>query len=957
MSKKTLLLFVSVWLSAMSVANAARVKGHVVDSSDQLLVGVTTQVISFPDSVRKAYMITNSKGDFSFKSIPPGNYMVKLSMVGMDDRSETFVVTDTTRILNLGTIKMSETAITLADAVITGVKAAVVAKVDTIEFNAGSYKTQANASVEDLLKKLPGVEVGSDGSITSNGKTISKVLVDGKEFFGEDTKMATKNLPSDLVDKVQVVDRKSDLARITGVDDGEEETVINLTVKKNMKNGWFGNLSGGYGTDKRYEGQFNVSTFTDNNQISIIGGANNINDMGFMDSGRGRFSSFGPTGGITTSQRLGLNFNVGKSDKFRVGGNVFYTHSERNATSFSNTQYLFENDSSTNKTDNSKTRDIGHNVRADFRMEWKMDPNNTLDFRPSFSFNNRNSELHENSFLLAGDPNHSKVNSNDSYRFNHGTSYNTSGRLIFNHNFASKPGRSFSVQANYEFSDTKQHSTTWSDIEYFLADKDGNIKDPENLYRFLDNHQWNNSVGARLTWTEPLGDVKRGNFLQVAYRMNLRFNNADKDTYNIPNLDNIGNKILEFPENLATVPSDAEFDTNLSNRFRNKFSTQEVQVGYKKVNRNYNLEAGLTLTPSSSGSEDLINSNRNIDTRWVWNFAPFARFRYKFSKTKSIRVDYRARSSQPSITQLQPVADVSDPLHITQGNPDLKPSFTQYMNVHFTNFNQDTQQSMMAMFRGNYATNVVVNNTTTDRLTGVRTTKYENANGNFSLFGLFMLNQPFRNRKWRYSARAMANFSSSAGYINGNFNRSGNLRVSPNFGITFTCDVFQMSVHPNYSFNMANSTLKDQKDRYTHSYGFRSDASLYLPFGLQLNTDLDFDNKSGYSDGFNSASWLLNAQISYSFLKDKSLTLSVRGYDLLSQKKNISRSISANQIVDNRYNDLTRYVMFGISYTFNTLKNKKRPEQDDFMHPGPPGEDRPRGPRGGNGGMRGSRPF
>lgn len=949
MSKKLILLLLLI-CSFSSTLFAARVRGLVVDSSDTPLTGVTTQVFALPDSVRKAYMITNAKGVFSFKSIAPGNYMLKLSMVGMDDLSQVFSVADTTKTLDLGTIRMSETAVMLADAVITGVKAAVVAKVDTVEFNAGSFKTQANATVEDLLKKLPGVEVGTDGSITSNGKTITKVLVDGKEFFGEDTKMATKNLPSDLVDKVQVVDRKSDLARITGVDDGEEETVINLTVKKNMKNGWFGTVNGGYGTDKRYEGKFNVSTFTDNNQISIVGGANNINDMGFQDSGRGRFSSFGNSGGITKSEQLGINFNVGKTDKFRVGGNVFYTHSNTFSETEKNTIKLYEDGSSTENISKSNSTDIGHNVKGDFRMEWKIDPNNTLDFRPSFSFNKRNTELIQNSDLFNVDADHSHVNSNYSKRFNHGTSYNAAGRLIFNHNFASRPGRSFSVQADYEFSDTKQHSTTWSDIEFYQEDKHGVLKDPELLYRFLDNHQWNNQIGARLTWTEPLGDVKRGNFLQIAYRMNLKFNNADKDTYNLNDVPGIN---VKDPQDFDILPVGSIFDTDLSNSFRNKFSSQQLQIGYKKVTRDYNLEAGVNIAPSSSGSENLINSDKNVKTRWTWNYAPFMRLRYKLSKTKSIRLDYRARTSQPSINQLQPVADVSDPLHITQGNPDLKPTFNQSLSFNFSNFNQDTQQSIMAMLRGQYSNNVVVNNTTTDK-DGVSRTTYENANGNMNAFGMFMINQPFRNKKLRYGARLFSNFASTAGYNNGNFNRSGNLRVSPSVSFTFTNDVFQFNVRPTYSFSMATSTLKKQPTRKTHSYGFRSDASLYLPFGLQLNTDLDFDNKTGLSQGYNAASWLWNAQISYSFLKGKALTVSVRAYDILQQKKNISRSVSDSEIIDSRYNDLTRYVMFGISYTFNTLKNKKKPEQEgDFLHP--EHGDRPRGPRPSGGGGYGRR--
>lgn len=938
--KKLVLSFVMMFTCAW--AFAALVKGRAVDSESAPLPGITARLVAYPDSVRKGFMVTEANGGFSFRNISPGNYQLFLSMIGMDELVKTVVVADTSRTIDLGDLKMTETSVTLDEAVVTAVKAAVVARQDTMEFNAGSFKTKANASVEDLLKKLPGVEVGSDGSITSGGKTITKILVDGKEFFSDDPTMASKNLPSDMVDKVQVLDRKSDLARLTGVDDGEEETVINLTVKKNMKNGWFGTVAAGYGTDGRYEGNFNISTFSDNNQISFVGGLNNTNDLGFSDGGRTRFMSFGPSGGITTSQRFGLNFNLGNSEKFRVGGNIFYTHSDRKANSYTDTQYLFP-DSTSNMTEGSSSRDMGHNVRADLRMEWKIDENNTLDFRPQFSFNSRKSELNDTSFLRAGDALRTLVNSNETQKFNHGTSYNASGRLIFNHKFASRPGRSFSLQANYNFSDTRQRTTSWSDIEYYLRQDDS-----ESLYRFLDSHQWNNSVSGRFTWTEPLGDVSRGNFLQVAYRMQYRFNNADKDTYDIPVSENAGSFT---PEDFNTVPADALFNDDLSNRFRNRFMTQELQVGYKKVHKMYNLEAGVLFQPSSSGSTDLINDERNIPTRWVWNIAPFARFRYRFSKTKSIRADYRARTSEPSLTQLQPVADVSDPLHITVGNPELKPTFTQSLNVHFNNYNPDTQQSIFAAGRFQYSTNVIVNKTVTDKETGVRTSSYANANGNFTGFGMFMINQPLRNRKWRFSARGMVNYSSSAGYINGDFNRSGNLRVSPNAGMTFTCDVFQMSVNPSYSFNMATNTLPQQQNRYTHAYGFNTDASLYLPFGLELNTDLSFDKSTGFSDGFNSTTWLWNAQVSYSLLHDKSLTFSVRAYDILAQKKNISRTVSANQISDNRYNDLTRYVMFGISYTFNTLKGKKRAATDDFDgHPGPPPGDSGRGQRGG--GMR-----
>ncbi len=936
-----------ILIALLTVASswAANIKGKIVDADSKPLPGVAVQLISMPDTIRAGYSLIGEKGTFNFKNLKPGSYILSATMTGMDDISKTIDIADADKTVELGNMTMTESAIMLGEAVVTAVKAAVVAKQDTIEFNAGSYHTAPNATVNDLLKKLPGVEIGTDGSITSNGKTIKKILVDGKEFFGDDPQLATKNLPSNMVDRVQVVDRKSDLARLTGVDDGEEETVINLTVKKDMNNGWFGNVGGGYGTDDRYQGSFVVNNFNNGNQITLLGGANNINNMGFSDMGRGRFRDFGGNGGINRSQRIGLNFNVGKEEIFRVGGNVFYSHSDRTSTRKTATQFLFP-DSVSYQNSGSRSRDKGHNIRSDFRVQWNIDDYNTIEFRPNFSLNFRNALSNDSSFLFAGDQQRTPVNSNRNSRTNKGHSIQTGGNFIYNHKFASRPGRSLSFQVNYSFSDTREKGTTWSDIEYFLRQDDSEL-----LYRFLDNKSWSNSIQTRLTWTEPLGDAKNGNFLDFAYRMQYRWNNADKLTYDLPTPDNTENFI---PEEFDHVPVDAILSERLSNSFRNKFFNQELQVGYKKVNKKYNLDAGVMFTPSMSKSEDLINNSRNIPERWVWNVSPYARFRYRFSKQSSIKANYRARTSQPSMTQLQPVEDVSDPLNIIKGNPSLKPTFTQNIGLHYNDYRPESQQAIFTMLNASFAINSIVSKTVTNSETGGRTTTYGNVNGNFNIFGMFMLNRPFANRKWRFNVRMNARYASTPGYINGEFNRTGNLGLSPSAGLTFSSDIFQMTVNPNYSYGRVDNTLPMQKNRITHSYGFRSDASLYLPFGLQLNTDLSFSNSTGYSQGFDSKQWLWNAELSYSVLSDKSLTFSVRAYDLLGQKQNISRSVSANSIVDSEFNDLTRYVMFGVTWNFNTLRKKnKGPNGEDMFMPGPGG------PRGGPGGPPpgGRRPF
>ena len=963
MINKRLLLPVGFAVAMGLSAFAGVITGSVFDNTGEALPGATVTLRAMPDSTLVTGSMTDIDGLFTLENLPVGKYNVRLSMVGLNDQPYNIEIETPRDTVRLDNIVLDENSVLLGEVTVTAIRAAVVAKEDTLEFNAGSYHTSPNATVEDLLKKLPGVEVGTDGSISSGGKSITKILVNGKEYFNDDPQAATKNLTADMIEKVQVIDKKSDLAQLTGVDDGEEETVINLTVKKNMENGWFGTVKAGYGTSGRYEASVNANLFKNGNQVSIIGGANNINEMGFGDTGRGRFRDFGGNGGITTSQRLGVNFNVGNEDIFRVGGNVFYTHSERDSRKYSETQYLFP-DSVSYKYGGNQTLDRGHNIRADFRLQWKPDASNTFDFRPRFSINYRNSELNDTSRLFYEDKRNGgfqDVNRIKNLQTNKGLSYNIDGDLIYNHNVASHPGRSFSAQFKYSFSNTRQRGTTWSDIEYYLI----NDETDDDFFRFLDNRQWSNSLEGRLTWTEPLGKASNGNFLNVAYRLSSQWNNADKLTYW---LDPDAYRELGYLPDFKNPPYDepyfAEQLDSLSNRFRNKFFSQEVQVSYKKVSKKLNLEAGILFSPSMSSSENLIFSDKNIKPRWVFNVGPFARIRLKFWEKGSLNINYRARTSQPSMNQLQPVPDVSDPLNIIEGNPNLKPTFTQSLNARFSNYNSERQQSVAAALGGSYALNSIVNYMTTDPTTGGRTTTYRNVNGNLNLNGMVMINQPFTNKRFRYSARVMARYSNIPGYINGDFNRSGNLILSPSVGVTFSNSITQISINPTYTFNMATNTLATQPNRYVHSYGFTGDASVYLPFGLEIGTNINYSYNSGYGQGFARRQALWNANASYSILKDKSLTFSVRVYDILQQRKNISRTVSANMIVDNQYNDLTRYIMFGVAWRFNTFKKSSGEVNgegrfDDGLPPqGPPdGAPGMQGPPPGMGGTRGGGGF
>lgn len=385
---KRLVLGIVAASAASAALSAADITGKVVDENSEPLIQATVRLLSPRDSSFVKGTVTDLNGAYRLSGVNKGKYIVEASYVGYSPAMTNITVDNSN--ISLNPLRLSESSVMLKDVTVVGVKTQVKVMEDTVEFNADSYKTQPNAVVEDLLKRLPGVEVGSDGKITANGKDVSKILVDGKEFFSDDPTVASKNLPVDMIEKLQVVDRKSDLARMTGVDDGEDETVINLTVKKDMKRGWFGTVEGGYGTDDRYLGQFNISRFTGDNQFTILGAANNINQLGFNDGNSGRFRRFGGDNGITTSQSLGLNFNVGNKEIFRVGGDVMWSRTDRDTRQTTERQYLFS-DSSSYASMGKYSRDRGQNLRADFRLKWQPDSFNTLDFRPRMSWNHNHS--------------------------------------------------------------------------------------------------------------------------------------------------------------------------------------------------------------------------------------------------------------------------------------------------------------------------------------------------------------------------------------------------------------------------------------------------------------------------------------------------------------------------------------------------------------------------------------
>ncbi|MDE6207964.1 MAG: outer membrane beta-barrel protein [Muribaculaceae bacterium] len=929
-----LLLALLVATAAASAA-AAVLRGRVTDNTGEALMQASVRILAAKDSTLVKGAVTNDSGRFAIEGLKQGRYIVETSYVGYATSTQNITVgTDDIR---LQPIVLSESSVALREAVVTGIRTPVKVMEDTVEFNADSYHTQPNSMVEDLLKRLPGVEVGSDGKITANGQEVKKILVDGKEFFSDDPTVASRNLPVEMVEKLQVVNRKSDLARLTGVDDGEDETVINLTVKKGMKNGWFGNAEAGYGTDDRYRANFTVNRFWGDNQITFLGAANNVNDPGFADGAGDRFRRFGGDNGITTSQSIGVNFNVGNKEIFRVGGDVMYSHTDRDTRTSSDRQYIFADSTSTSRS-NKLSRDKGHNFRADLRIEWKPDSFNTFDFRPNISLNYNDSYSRDTTATFGGAPDYRQVTQSYNNNVSSGHSFEFGGRLIYTHNFRSRPGRSFSVMANYSMSNVRENNNSYSFNKFFL------LNDSVDLYdQYADNHTWSNSVSTRVSWTEPLGDVAKGNFLVLAYNFSYRWNNADKLTYDHP---------VAFPDGWEGAPviSDEEvFNADLSNRFRNDYMSQNIRLGYRHVSKNGNLNVGVSLVPQTSQSRNLINSDKDIPRRSVLNFAPFLRYQLRLTRTRSINAFYNGRSSQPSMTQLQPVADMSDPLRIVIGNPNLDPTFNHNLRVRFQDFNSDAQRSIMAMMDANYTQNSIVSRTTYDPSTGGQTTTYENVNGVWSIRGFNLISMPLRNKAFTFNNHLMVSYSHSVGFNNGERNRSGNFGFNESFGMAWRPENLEFELRPSYGLQLVNNSVASQSDRTVHTYGGTFYANYNTPIGIVLGTDLNYAATSGYSAGYDTRSWMWNATLSYQFLRGRNATVSLKAYDILGQRSNVRRTVTANYIDDTRYNSLTRYFMVSLSYKFTTFGKGEQPVDHNarrFGPGGPPPGGRPGGPGG-----------
>ena len=959
-------------LSAFSQTKNITVSGRVVEDTKEPAIQATVQLLSLPDSAQASGTATTAQGYFTLPKVSAGKYVLKVSYIGFKSQYLPMHLYATTTAKNVGTLTLETDAVMLAEAVVTAEAPQVQVVEDTLVYNSSAYRTPEGAMLEELVKKLPGAEIDDEGNVKINGKDLSKIMVDGKEFFGGDVKTGLKNLPVDMIEKLKTYDKKSDLARITGIDDGEEETVLDLTVKKGMNQGWFGNADLAGGTEDRYMGRFMLNRFVDKTQVSVVGSANNVNDQGFSGGGGG--PRWRRNNGLTATKMLGVNFAT-QTDKLELGGSARYNYQDGDIASIGSTEdFLPDGNSYSNS--NSRQRNKNKNFNADFRLEWKPDSMTNIIFRPNFSYGktdnlsgSESGTFNADPYSLVTDPNNwlnlekilnpdddllrsVRINATNSGSLSDNKSVSTDATLQLNRKLNDK-GRNVTFRGRFGYTNNDNNQYTESETHYFKLMnylQTGDSVLIRNQYIATPTKNYNYS--AQLTYSEP---IARATFLQFSYQFQYKYSESDKTTYDLQGFPDWGLSTL-----LPTGYEEHVVDS-LGKYAEYRYYNHDASVSLRFIREKYQLSAGMSFQPQHSvlsykRGDYMIDTTRN-----VFNFAPNLDLRIRFSKVSQLRMTYRGRSSQPSMENLLPIVDNSNPQNVRIGNPGLKPSFTHNMRFFYNTYNAEKQRGIMSHVNFSATQNSISNSRVYNSETGGWTTTPKNINGNWNAFGMFGFNTALPNKKYTINSFSNANYQNYVAYLTSGKgadaverkNTTTNLTLGERLNAAYRNDWFEFGLNGSISYSIEKDKLTPDNNQEPYTFSYGANTQISMPWNMTLSTNIANQSRRGYTDSsMNRNELIWNAQLSQTFLKGNA-TVSFEMYDILKKQSNISRSLTASGRSVYEYNGVNSYCMLHFIYRLNIFGSKAARERMQGRRGfGGPGF----GP-GGPGGFGGRRSF
>ncbi|MDB5263741.1 MAG: hypothetical protein JWQ14_3024 [Adhaeribacter sp.] len=906
---KNLILFLFFTLQiGGAYAQGFDVYGSVQGAGDKNpLIGATVVLTNRIDDITITGSTTDVEGKFRIEKVAPGKYTLKVQYLGFSTFRKPIEVESAA--VNVGVLALIEESTALGEVQIIGKIPPGELKGDTTQFNAEAFKTAPDASAQDLVQKMPGITM-QDGTIQAQGENVQQILIDGKPFFGTDVNAALQNLPASVIANIQVFDKKSDKAELSGFDDGERIKTINIVTKPNRKVGRFGRTSVGYGTDNRYQLGASVNFFSDERRITVTGLSNNINTLSFSaDPNNGGDQQ--PQNGLITSNAFGLNYSENWGKKLEVSGSYFYNNRRNNTTQLKFRDFVLPTDSGQVYTEENRSTntDANHNFRM--RIDYNINDRNRIRFRPSISVQNYNA----NSYFLGrtvNDFNPLNQSTNNATGDNLGSDY--SNNLLYSHRFL-KPGRSitFNLRSGYHLDNGDNYRLAENIFYSRNADSTQYLNQYTNLNR--KGFDWEGEV----SYTEPLG---KNSQLELEYEIGNRVNDSDKRTYDYTKEDD-DYRDLNIP---------------LSNTFSNNYITQEAEAGYRYNTEKLKLQLDASYQQATLKNEQEFPIAADLN-RSFHSILPSARLEYKFSPSSNLEFNYRASTSAPAVGQLQDVIDYSNPLQVRMGNPNLNQSYQNWSRLQYRSHNPGTNRTLYASVWGTAIKNYITNSTLiaqdpivlNEKVTvgrGAQIIRPINLNGYWDVRSYISYGQPVSFISSNVNLNGGLGHTSRPGLINNEINvaNSSNFRlgVSVSSNISEKID-FTVSTRSNY--NIVKNTLRPALNNNYFSQTTRLRYNWIFWKGFVYRTDLHYQTYAGLSDLSNNF-LLWNMSIGKKIFRNQRGEVTLNAYDLLKQNISIWRNISDAYVEDVQTNVLQQYFM--LTFTYNIRYFGVGTSQKDF---------------------------